>query len=290
MLVADYWSLVTEMVLPNFILAGAPKAGSSSFFELLRQHPDIYASSVKEPFFFDFNFERGIDWYEQFFRDRRHEQAIGEATVWYMRWPSVPERIHRTLPDVKLIFILRNPIERAFSNYMMDLNGGHYTPEQTFGYVIRNEDRVPSLNRTIVSAGYYYQHLQRFEKYFDRSQILVLLYDDFVRDWQVTLRQACEFLNVDPDVEVTLDRDRMVGAYLRHGEFLSDLSRRFPPFRLAWRKSRHFRNLLYENDRDRHNRKRNPIAPEDREYLQNLYRDGNQKLADAIGRDLSHWN
>ena len=94
------------MPLPTFILAGAPKAGSSAFWHYIRQHPDIYLPDEKEPFFFDFNFEKGLDWYESKFDGHNGEAAIGEATVWYMRWRSVPERIHSLLPDVKLIFLL----------------------------------------------------------------------------------------------------------------------------------------------------------------------------------------
>lgn len=163
------------MTLPNFIFAGAPKSGSSTVFEYIRQHPDIYMSEVKEPFFFDFNYDKGLAHYETFFQNYKGEKIIGEATVWYMSWKKATQRIYETIPDAKLLFILRNPIERAFSDYCMNLRGGHYTPNQTFGYVIRNEQNISKLNRRIVSGGFYYQHLKRFEQYFPRENMLIIL-------------------------------------------------------------------------------------------------------------------
>lgn len=277
------------MVLPNFILAGAPKAGSSTFFEIIRQHPEIYMSEVKEPFFFDFNYQKGISWYEDFFKSHQGEKMIGEATVWYMRWPSVPQRIHQIIPNVKLLFILRNPIERAFSNYLMDLQGGHYTPDQTFGYVIRNEKQVPNLNRTIVSAGFYYEHLQRFEQYFDRSQMLVMLYDELKRDLRSVERRVYEFLGVDPRFQAKLARDYMVGSFLRNSELLSLASKSLPPFKLLWKNSRHFRSLFYKSFNSYAKRKRNVMSEPDRNYLRGVYAEPNRLLAEYLGCDLSHW-
>lgn len=182
------------MVLPNFIFAGASKSGSSTLFEHIKQHPDICISSVKEPFFFDFNYRKGLEYYESLFLHHKGEKAVGEATVWYMSWQSVPKRMYDSLPDVKLLLVLRNPIERAFSNYLMDLRAGHYTPQQTFGHVIRNEKNVKGIDRRIVSGGFCYEHLKRFEKYFPQNQMLVVLYEDLKHNPQQVCSKVYSFL------------------------------------------------------------------------------------------------
>jgi hypothetical protein len=184
-------------LLPNFIFAGAPKSASSTLFEYIKQHPDIYMCPIKEPFFFDFNYEKGIDWDQNLFIDYQGQKIIGEATVWYMRWKSVPQRIYEIIPNVKFLFVLRNPIDRAFSNYQMDLQGGKYTPEQTFSYVIRNEAKDSSIDRTIVSAGFYYQHIKNFEQYFNRENFLFILYEELKRDIRLVEKKIYDFLEVD---------------------------------------------------------------------------------------------
>ena len=122
------------MIMPNFLLIGAAKAGTSSLYGYLKQHPQIYMSPIKEPRFFalegeTLNFNgptRGINQtsintleaYSQLFQKVTTEKAIGEASTIYLSSPKAPERIKHYLPDVKLIAILRDPSERAFSSYM----------------------------------------------------------------------------------------------------------------------------------------------------------------------------
>lgn len=273
------------MVLPNFIIAGAPKSATSTLYEYIKQHPDIYMSPVKEPFFFDFNYKKGIDFYESFFEGHNGEKAIGEATVWYMSWKSVPERIYTVIPEVKLIFILRNPVERAFSNYLMDLRSGRYTPKQTFGYVIRNETKISGIGRRIVSGGFYYQHLKRFENYFSRENMLILLYDDFKKDVRLVEKSIYNFLSVDPNFKADKPSNKMEAEYLYNNELLTKVSKSFTPFNYYWSKSRHFRKMFMHKST-----KRNQMSISDREYLHSVYDEENKKLEKYLGVDLSGWN
>ena len=274
------------MTLPNFIFAGAPKSGSSTLFEYIRQHPDIYMSVIKEPFFFDFNYEKGVSYYEDFFKQHNQEKIVGEATVWYMSWPNVPKRIYKTIPNVKLLFVLRNPIDRAFSNYLMDLRSGYYTPQQTFGYVIRNEKSVPGLDRRIVSGGFYYQHIKQFEQYFDRQRMLILLYDDLKQDIRSVERCVYQFLDINLDFQAQVNKNYMVAPYLCNQSLLMLFSQYLPLFDAAWQKSRHFRDLFLDNK----TKKKNVINREDRDYLCQVYKEQNKLLEDYLERDLSHWN
>ncbi|MCU0527096.1 MAG: sulfotransferase domain-containing protein [Elainella sp. Prado103] len=272
------------MILPNFIIAGAPKSATSTLYEYLKQHPDIFMSPVKEPFFFDFNFERGIEYYAKFFEKYNGETAIGEATVWYMSWAAVPERIYQTIPDVKLIFILRDPVERAFSNYLMDLRSGHYTPKQTFGYVIRNEGKVSGIDRRIVSGGFYYRHVKRFEQYFSRKNMLFIVYDDFKSNIREVEKSVYRFLEVDDSFAAESPPNKMVGEYIRHQELLIHCSASFPPFNYCWSRSRHFRQIFLNKSSQR-----NLINSVDRKYLLDVYLEENQRLAEYLNVNLDAW-
>ena len=121
------------MTLPNFLVIGAAKSGTSSLYMYLKQHPEIYMSPIKEPHFFSFDDESkmtkgpgdpihkaitNFDDYQAQFDGVTDEKAIGEASTSYLYRPEAPGRIHAMLPDAKLIVILRNPVDRAFSAYM----------------------------------------------------------------------------------------------------------------------------------------------------------------------------
>ena len=278
------------MTLPTFILAGAPKAGSSAFWHYLRQHPEVYLPAEKEPFFFDFNFDKGVEWYADKFAGHRGETAVGEATVWYMRWKEVPERMHSVLPDVKLIFLLRNPTDRAYSNFNHDYRDGRYPYDRTFSDLIRSEDRD---DRGIVMAGFYDEHLDRFRRYYSDDQILVLLTDDLRTDRDDALRRTFEFLGVDPtfrpeDTERRnvswwmsgLEALRAFDAIWRPVEHVTGWS----PTKQLWRRSRHFRQLFWDRDT-----RPPPMLPQDRAFLDDLYRPHLERLAVQIGRPLDEW-
>jgi hypothetical protein len=275
-------------LLPNFIFAGAPKSASSTLFEYIKQHPDIYMCPVKEPFFFDFNYEKGINWYQNLFSSYQGQKIVGEATVWYMRWKVVPQRIHEIIPNTKFLFVLRNPVERAFSNYQMDLIGGKYTLDQTFGYVIRNEHQDSKIDRTIVSSGFYHQHFLNFENYFDRDKFLIILYDDLKQDIFAVTKKVYNFLGVDPNFKPESVANRMIGSYVNHKKLITLLAK-LPFFNNLWQRSRHFRSLFIRKNSKLNQDEIPQISNEDRQYLNELYKTHNQLLSQYLNIDLSHW-
>ena len=98
------------MKLPNFIICGTQKGGTSALYYFLKEHPEIYLSPKKEVHYFDLNYQKGLKWYEKHFKGASSKyKAIGEASPLYMYLEEVPERIHKTLPDAKLIFITESP-------------------------------------------------------------------------------------------------------------------------------------------------------------------------------------
>lgn len=278
------------MTLPNFILAGAPKAGTSSLWGYIRQHPDIFTAPDKEVFFFDFNWEKGLAWYEERFADYAGQSAIGEATVWYMRWPSVPERLSSVLPNVKLLFLLRNPVDRAYSNWCHEKRDGIHPFNQGFAEFLTREDRD---NRTILSSGYYAQHLKRWLQHFPREQMHVDYFENFCADPKAYLQSVFRFLEVETNVAIDTNYRDNESWWYRGEALLKFIDAIFSPLKKVsgldpvgelWRR-RHFRQLF-------HDRKLRPpkLAQRDRAELIEHYRPHNAELADLMGMSFDHWN
>lgn len=294
---------VAAVRLPNFFLAGAPKAGTTSMYFYLAQHPQVYMSPVKEPTFFgaadipahlkDFILERTardraplvLEWddYLALFRNVRDEIAIGEASVSYLWQPSAARAIHALLPGARLIFVLRDPSERLFTHL---LGSAWRRPRETFRTRFLEALEPGGLDMNIVNIGRYATHLQRFFDVFPKDRISIHLYEDYQADAPAVLRSVYGFLGVDPDYPVDVSR--------RHGETL------VPRFRLLhaartrllgaaplarWLPERARRTLkgLY---------RRAPnvvMEPVDRRMVIDYYRDEIVRTADRIGRDLSAW-
>ena len=109
------------MSLPNFMCLGAAKSGKTTLYDILKQHPDIYLPSFKEPHFFDIhdNYNNGIDWYMKNYYSKSNFKAIGDFTPSYFFEKEAPKRIYDALSkDIKFIVILRHPVDRAYSHYL----------------------------------------------------------------------------------------------------------------------------------------------------------------------------
>lgn len=176
---------------PNFIVIGAARSGTTSLWEYLRSHPDVFMSPAKELIFFWERWHLGIDWYESQFATWRGERAIGEASPGYTIYPArrgVAERIAKTLPDVKLIYLMRDPVARIHSNYK-------------FRYMLGSEsrpiERALIEDPTYVWMSSYALQVNEYLRYFDRSRVLLLLNEDLKDRREETLRRTFEFLGVD---------------------------------------------------------------------------------------------
>ncbi|WP_299413474.1 sulfotransferase [Acaryochloris sp. IP29b_bin.148] len=202
--------------MPNFLIIGAPKAGTTSLYHYLDEHPQIYMSRHKEPRFFAFEGEsnfRGhevhrykivtdLDAYQKLFTKVTNETAIGEASTWYLGSKKAPEKIKHYAPNIKLIAILRNPIERAHSHYW-HLYRKNLEPLNTFKKAIEAEERrmdcgwLPDWYYT--TEGFYYRHLSRYMDLFSGDQIKVYLYEDFCSNPHYILKDIFQFLEVSDD-------------------------------------------------------------------------------------------
>ena len=188
--------------LPDFLIVVAAKSGTSSLFSYLCAHPALFGSTPKEPCFFDpeVNLDRGLGWYRGLFADAEPWQLCGEASTNYTRFPQVqgvPERIKATLPDAKLIYLMRHPVERAYSHYVHAFTKEEY-PREPFD--LSFEAFSAAYPRCLDGSDYALQ-LGRYFEHFPREQVLLLFYEDLERDPGALCREVFEFLGVDPSFD-----------------------------------------------------------------------------------------
>lgn len=177
----------TLKMLPNFLIIGAEKSGTTWLYEKLRRHPEVYMPDVKELYFFsrDGRFGKTLEWYEKHFKSA---PAVGEATPAYMYDEQAPLRIANAIPDVKLIACLRHPTDRVYSQYWM--NRGLGEVDHTFREVVHEKEDL------YVGHGLYGEQLDRYLSYFDRDQLLLLISEEVFSAPSASLNEICSFLGV----------------------------------------------------------------------------------------------
>lgn len=177
---------------PDFIGLGAQRAGTSWIYACLYEHPDIYAP-IKEVHFFsrEAAWSRGYEWYESTFRKRPSDAKAGELSTSYLSSPETPARIRDRYPDVKLFVSFRNPVDRAYSNYLNDLVAGRVNQGTDFGEALSEHSEY-------VYQGLYATHLARFLELFRSDQVLAMVYEDSLTDPVEFVQKIYRFLGVDP--------------------------------------------------------------------------------------------
>jgi hypothetical protein len=219
--------------MPDFLIIGAQRSGTSSLYEYLREHPQLVSSSLKkEIHFFDSgaqkatdNYEKGESWYRAHFPRKQHlaaESKIFEATPLYLFHPLVPERIFKLAPETKLIALLRNPTDRAISHYFMTRRKNHEDlpmleafrqEEERLKKVLKGQDYKNEIfvRYTYKSRGRYREQVDRYLQYFPMQQILLLRSEEFFSDPHETLRQVFDFVGVDAGYKVGDVAPRNIG-------------------------------------------------------------------------------
>jgi hypothetical protein len=183
--------------LPGFVIIGTMKGGTTYLYHLLTLHPLVEPAAAKELQFFNRYFDEGVEWYRQCFPVPRWEDGrrtiTGEATPGYLPHPLVPERMARIIPQARLIALLRNPVDRTFSDYKQVTRKGREsrTFEEAMGYA--NLDDAP---RKFLSKSIYVDQLLRWSEFFPREQMLVLKSEDFFEDPAGTLKPVLSFLGL----------------------------------------------------------------------------------------------
>jgi hypothetical protein len=295
------------MIMPNFLIIGAAKCGTTSLYKYLQQHPQIYMSPIKETNFFASDFVNGkpqlreldfcygntpkisypvtsLEDYQALFAEVTTQKAIGEVSPAYLHRPLAPQRIKRHIPEVKLIAILRNPVDRAYSGYQMQVHNGRETREFSQNL---NRDEI------YIKSGFYYASLKRYFDTFDRDRLLILLYENLRRDSIGLMQTIFEFLNVDstfvPDVSV---RHNSGGVPKNNGIYNLIMTSKASESARAIIKlfiPKTLRQKLFMVVNETMLTKPQPLSPETRQQLVKIYREDMLKLQDLLQQDLSLW-
>ena len=201
------------MSLPNFMCIGAAKSGTTSLYDILKQHSDIFLPSFKEPHFFDIPsvYQNGIEWYEKtYFQSVKNEKCIGDFSPTYLFDEHAPERILNDLGDnVKFIIILRNPVDRAYSHYLhskRDLHEHLSFKDAIKKKVNEKNNYLTYLRTSYIEQGKYADMLQRYFALFSKDNFLILNFEeDFVAERKQTMIKIFKFLNLkEEDIDVNI--------------------------------------------------------------------------------------
>jgi len=229
---------------PDFVVIGAAKSGTTTLYAYLASHPELFLSTPKEPEFFarDDVHARGLAWYASLFADARPDQRCGEASTLYTLSPHFPkaaERMHAVIPRARLLYVVRDPVERAYSYYVQLVKNYQnatkdYRVNRTFEECVFPEahpDRagrelffapfdahLPDVPGLFVDGSRYRQQLDAYRRFFPEEQIEVVRFSDLTRDPAAVLRDVCTFLGVDPGFDFLEGGEVEVNVAARHFE------------------------------------------------------------------------
>ena len=199
-------------VLPNLIVIGVVRSGTTSLYHYLSQHPSIIKSAYDELGYFDSNYELGLNWYKSLFptifEKKKVEEKNGkfityDVTPFYIYNEKTPQRIHQILPNSKLIVILRNPVDRSYSNYFLG------NQEKKFEEIIANEKKILNkidknnideyydfVHTSMLARGFYAEQLENWYKIFSKDQILIIQSEEFATETNKIMNNIFDFLEL----------------------------------------------------------------------------------------------
>jgi Sulfotransferase domain len=298
------------MVKPNLFIAGAPKCGTSSLYDYLRQHPQVFMSPRKEPQFFgsdlqrrqlnSYKFLRNETEYLQLFDKVTNETVIGEASTTYFFSTKAAEDIKAFNPAARIIIMLRNPVEMIYSLYYQLLTQ-LVEDKPTFEEALAAEERrkqgldIPKLAYmpdalAYRNIGHLTQHVRRYLDVFARDKVHIIIFDDFKADTARAVRETFDFLSIDPDypVDVEIANPNSVTRSMALARILSNPPEAvlkigrplLPVARPIYRTLGRFNNRATS---------RPPMKAALRATLRAEFKPDIEQLSQLLGRDLTHW-
>lgn len=313
------------MRTPDFLIIGSAKSGTSTLYKYLELHPKIFMSRPKEPSYFA-NFHAGYgkdwDWYISLFEGAKPEQICGEASTPYTHQtchnPAIPKLIQEKIPQVKMIYIMRHPVDRAYSQYLQQiklLQGRHQKkrlppPEipETFedllargDQVLYSDDYMERIN--VVSVSKYIDQIQLYLKYFPKESFLFLFFEDLVDNPQRVLTKIYNFLGIE-DIDNFIPKEIIKAnesktsqeyylRYLTKSSFSSfpiikDVAKLFP--QKLKDKGYEIYNQIFAPKQKYDTYMPKPMLSSTRKQLLEEFEESNHKLSEFLQRDLSYWN
>ncbi len=290
-------------MLPNFIVIGAAKAGTTALYWYLAEHPQVFMSPVKETNFFAYGVdERGkilygdpqlhqfpvksLPEYVELFADAGEAEAVGEASPIYLECPQAAARIRELLPATRIICGLRQPVDRAYSDYLMHLRSRGRSLEPAHDLSAAAAWTRPDSHW--MRIGRYHEQLVPYYDAFARDRIHVFLFDELKRNPERVVRQVYQFLGVDPDFLPDfatphniggLPASRLLEGVLTSRSIRSVVQPWIPKRAANWARRIRTRNM----------RQAPPLPAELRQELTNHFRDDIARTSQLIGVSLKHW-
>lgn len=298
---------MTKKKKPNFIIIGAMKSATTSLYTYLKQHPDVFMTAIKEPMFFN-NFQKTNNYklhgrktktistfkqYYPLFDNVKNEKAIGEASPSYLFNKDCPKLIHKYFPETKIIAVLRQPIARAYSNFLHARRSDR-EPISDFETAFNKEEERMTKNWSPLyfykGKGYYTEQLKRYYDLFPMENIKILLFEEVIKNPTKASQEIFDFLNVDSTFIPDTSKKANVSGIpkgmfgwlimkLRHYNLIPNIqfSKYLPPFIVKF-----IFNSAYK--------KASPLSSEIKNRLTHkFYKDDILQLEKLIQKDLQHW-
>ena len=294
--------------LPNFLVIGVTKAGTTALYHHLKAHPEVYMSPVKEPDFFSYEGKRRgpsfrrdasiirLEDYCALFEGVRDEKAIGEASPRYIYSPVAPVRIQELIPEARLIVLLRHPVERAYSHYMMMMNSSAFNYNPFVPFFREKAQSLETWSQQPLACygfrhSFYHDCLQRYFDRFPGDQICIHLFDDYVTEPRSVLSDIYRFIGVEegfvPDLETRynptfgIPKSKVLHKTVMRPNRVKALAKKLIPATVTRKVSgRILKRIRTEKP---------ALSKEIRREFVAVYREDILKVQDLIGRDLSRW-
>lgn len=295
----------------NLFIVGAAKSGTTSLYHYLNQHESVFFPQVKEPNYYSNIFSEDKQAYKKpkpnkfyhhkiinskkeyflLYKGSESYSIVGDASPSYLWDLNSAARIHKDFPNAKIIIILRNPIQRAFSHYLMNLRSGLEQDRNFYSALLRDQKNSQEVwgdgkSMLYVSLGMYSSQIQSYYNYFDKNNIKVLLYEEFFENLAYSVTGLFKFLNISNSKDDTLNLDTSFNAYASPKNKLAELLikhkqklgfiRKFAPPMLK-------QNILFKSS------EKPKIDDKTYNYLAKIYKKDIEKLEEILGRNLSLW-
>ncbi|WP_163329256.1 sulfotransferase family protein [Desulfurobacterium thermolithotrophum] len=312
-------------VKPNFFVVGTAKAGTTSLYYYLKQHPEIYLSPIKETNFFakDIDISKFTDdykrtmlidlenyfskekleeipiaivnkysYYEKLFQNVTNEKVIGEISNSYLYSKVAAKEIYKFNPHAKIIMILRNPVDRAYSHYIMNVREG-YEVKQNFIEEIyedfNKKEKGWGVSHLYIELGLYYEQVKRYLETFPEENIKIIYYEDYSNDVANTVKNIFEFLNVNKEVDINFNIKANQGLKPKNqfvNKVLFSIARKMKPLIPKDKREKlreYYFRIFFE--------KKKNISELDKEKLIHFFYEDVAKLSDMLNIDLlKKWN
>ncbi|MFT7031787.1 MAG: hypothetical protein ACJA2S_000283 [Cyclobacteriaceae bacterium] len=303
-----------EIKEPNFLVIGAGKSGTTSLYEYLNEHPEVFMSPVKETNFFALEGEQLVDqkddpeqmshypWsvtdydsYKDLFQDATSEKAIGEVSPMYLYSKKAALNIKERIPNVKLIAILRQPTDRLYSRYL-HLARENRTPTSSIEDAL-DKQSIWWKRNDLIQEGFYHAHLKKYYALFPKEQIHVVLYDDFRTNPEAIIKEIYQFIGVDSSYSPSMNTEFNVSGFVANKKLdniigqnsmvKSWITKASPALTRYMSGNKMIKSWV--NQMRNKNLKRPPLSKTLKIQINEIYRSEIDKLQNLISKDLSHW-